>query len=137
VPSRSAPRANAFAVFTRGTDPDWMFFAKVPIAAGALRGSGRAPASVCVRVTPCWVGNRPVKSDARLGEHMHDEQVASVKVRPVRAISWSAGVSARSQPGSSGQCMGARCWSVMISRRFGRRRALMAGTLLDHRLVPA
>src|ERR687894_13615 len=37
---------------------------------------------------------------------MQVEQIASVKVRPVLANSWSAGVSCSSQPASSGQCSG-------------------------------
>jgi hypothetical protein len=43
------------------------------------------------------------------------------KLNPVRASSASLGISSRSQPGSSGQCRGWRCWSVISSRRLGGR----------------
>ncbi len=51
----------------------------------------------------------PVRNDARLGEHIAEAVHASVNETPVRRSSASLGVSASSQPGSSGQCIGARC----------------------------
>ncbi len=46
---------------------------------------------------------------------------ARLKETPWRRSSASVGVSASSQPGSSGQCIGARCWSVTSRSRFGGR----------------
>jgi hypothetical protein len=85
-----------------------------------LPGVGRAPPWVWVRRTPCSAGMRPVRSVARLGEHMHELTNAWVNVRPVRASSVSFGVSSESHARSVGQCIGARCWSVISSSRFGR-----------------
>ena len=45
------------------------------------------------------------------------------EVMPVRRSSASLGISASSQPGSAGQCWGARCWSVISRIRFGGRGA--------------
>ncbi len=63
----------------------------------------------------------PVRNDARLGEHIEVAVHALVNDRPLRRSSASPGVRASSQPGSSGQCIGARCWSVISSTRLGRR----------------
>src|SRR4051812_42215337 len=87
---------------------------------GTLASRGSAPPAVSVSVQPCSAGISPVNRVARLGVHMHVLQVASVKVSPVRRSSASAGIRASAQPGSSGQCRGARCWSVMRIRKLGR-----------------
>ena len=58
---------------------------RVAATAGRLRGSGRRSACVCVSVTPCWAGYRPVRSVARLGEHIDVLQNALGKTRPLSA----------------------------------------------------
>ena len=90
-----------------------------PATAAAFRGSGRRSARVWVSVTPCCAGYCPVRSVARLGEHIDVLQNARPKLRPVCARRRSLGMRSSSQPGSSGQWHGWRCWSVITNRMFG------------------
>jgi hypothetical protein len=78
-----------------------------------------------------------VKKDARLGEHIHVATKARSKDTPVRRSSASVGISASSHPGSVGQCIGARCWSVISSRRFGGRGGSVGGTLRQYVAKPS
>ncbi len=63
----------------------------------------------------------PVRNEARLGEHIAVAVQDWVKDSAVRRSSASFGISCSSQPGSSGQCIGVRCWSVISSTMFGLR----------------
>jgi hypothetical protein len=99
-------RANERRPFTSGT-PSRIDRPAAPLSVAArFAYVGRAPPRVCVSSTPCSAGIRPVRSVARLGEHMHEFTNARVNVRPVRFSSASFGVRSASQPGRSGQCIG-------------------------------
>ncbi len=70
------------------------------------------------RVTPVLAGNWPVSNVAREGEQRHALVQCRWKVRPcfcslVMAGRWSV-------TKESGQCWGARSWSVRMTRTFGR-----------------
>ena len=76
-----------------------------------------------VRQRHAVLGGVPAGQQGRAARRAHRRVAEGIARRrgPCPPGGWSFGVSSRSQPGSSGQWQGWRCWSVISSRTLGAR----------------